>query len=396
MPAFSARELSRRVERLQGRLKELDVGLAVLSRNTDIYYYTGTMQPLYLIVPALGEPFVLARKALERISREAPQVDLETFSGSKDLSAIVERRGLSNCARIAFPLDGVAYSTVTRMQQLFGGAEAVDISWDIRTLRAVKSEAEIAIQREAAGIMAEMPELIQSNFRPGITELELSANLERHLRLKGHVGLLRCRREGIEMAGCGVCAAGANSLAGTKFDGICAGPGIAPATPYGATLDPIPKNSPVIVDFGVCYQGYHVDQTRMFSWGPPPDEGLAAYNAMVRIEEALFAVLKPGTPWEDIYDLSLDLASKAGYSEVFMGVGPEKVRFVGHGVGLELDEPPFLAPKMREPLEARMVLAIEPKVAIPELGVIGVEDTVVVLDDGAQWLTTAEKEFMVL
>lgn len=395
MPDFTIAELTERMRRLQRHLAGKDIGLAVLTQNSDLYYYTGSVQPLYLLVPADGEPLVLARKAITRIREEITHIRSEAFAGTKDLTAILDMYGPSRSKRIGLTLDIVSYATVTRLMRLFPNAEVADISWDIPMLRAVKSEAEIAVQARAGGVMARVPEIVREAFRPGMTELELSAALEHYLRLSGH-GIIRFRREGIEVALFGVLSAGENSLAGTKFDGISAGVGVSPAAPYGANRDPIPQGVPVLIDFGFNLDGYHVDQTRMLSWGEPSDEVLNAFDAMLRVQEAIIGSLKPGTPWEDVYNMAVDLASDLGYADTFMGFGTERVKFVGHGLGIELSEPPYLAPKMSDPLEAGMVIAIEPKVALPGVGVVGNEDTVVVADSGARVLTTCAPDFIVV
>jgi Xaa-Pro dipeptidase len=392
---FTIAELTERVRKLQRHLADKDIGLAVLTQNSDLYYYTGSVQPLYLLVPADGEPLVLARKAITRIQDEITHIRSEAFSGTKDLTAILDMYGPSRAERIGLTLDVVSYSTVTRLMRLFPNAEIADLSWDIRTLRAAKSDAEIAIQARAGEVMVRVPEIVREAFRPGMTEIELTAALEHYLRLSGH-GIIRFRREGIEAALFGVLSSGVNSLAGTKFDGISAGVGVSPAVPYGASSDPITHGAPVIIDFALVLSGYHVDQTRMLSWGEPSDEVLNAYDAMLRVEDAIIGALKPGKPWEDVYNMSVDMASDLGYAETFMGSGTERVKFVGHGVGLELDEPPYLAPGMAYPLEAGMVIALEPKVALPGIGVIGIEDTVAITDSGVRVLTTCAPDFIVV
>ena len=395
MVEFEYGEFQKRIVKLQNQLTEARVDLLVLNQNADLYYYTGSLQPLYLMVPQQGEAFVIARKALEQIAAEIPWLRLETFTSTSDLKGILNRYQLERVQRVGFTCDKTAYATVQRWQQLFNQAEVVDLSWDMRYLRMVKSEAEIGVQAKAGVIMAEMPQLVRERFRPGMTELDLSAVIEDYLRRHGHGGLVRCHREGIEM-NYGVCAAGLNMLAGTKFDGVCSGVGLSAAVPYGASDQPIAKNTPVILDFALNYRGYHLDQTRMFSWGEPDAAVYDAYQAMVRIEKALCLSLIPGKPWSAIYDQALELVIAAGYEQEFMGIGEEKVRFVGHGVGLELDEPPLLAPRMDYQLSAGMVLALEPKVTLPEIGVIGIEDTVVVTESGYRLLTTASSEFIVI
>lgn len=395
MAAFKPAEFQERIHRLQEKMRAKDVDLVILSRNSDLYYYTGSVQPLYFILPATGEGIVLARKAIERIAAEASHLKLEVFNNTKDLMAILKSHGFDKVARVGFTLDSISYVSVQRWGQLIPEAEIVNFSWEIRSLRLVKSEAEIAIQAKAGEIMARIPEVVKSGFRPGMTELELSAVIEKYLREKGHTGLVRCYREGIEM-GLGVCSAGANSLVGTKFDGVCAGVGTSAAVSYGGGWERISKGTPVTLDYAFNLDGYHIDQTRMFCWGEPSEAIMKAYQRMCQIEGQIFEILKPGITWEKAYQLAVRLADEFGYSAEFMGLGADKVRFVGHGIGLELDEPPFIASGMEQLLEENMVVAIEPKVALAGVGVVGIEDTVVIKGSGIQLITNCSKEMILI
>lgn len=395
MDSFAPSELKGRINKLQQHLIMQGIDLAVLNVNSDLYYYCGSIEPLYLIIPAEGQTVLLARKALQRIRDEVPHIKLEPFSGTKDLVRIINEYGYSGVRKLGMTLDTTAYSTVQRWQKLFEGAELIDLSWDIRALRMVKSEAEIAIQARAGAIMAGVPDLVKKSFHPGITELQLSAIVENYFRLNHHGVVVRCRREGIEM-GFGVCSSGVNTLAGAKFDGICAGVGIATAVPYGANDDSIQRGVPILLDYAFNLEGYHMDQTRMFCWGEPAPEVRRAYDAMIQVEERVISLLKPGILWSDIFGEALKLAAELGYEKEFMGLGPEKVKFVGHGIGLELDEPPYLAPKNDYPLEAGMVVAVEPKVSLPGTGVVGIEDTLVIRPETPEFLTTVSRKFFII
>ena len=391
---FTDNELNTRISALQAYLASKQIDVAIISENSDIFYYAGSVQPLYVVVPAVGKPFALARKAITRISAEIEHMDIEPFAGGKDLAAIFSRHGLSGSQRIALTLDTISYASATRLQKLFPQGTIEDIAWDLRMLRVAKSESEIAIQRRAGEIMAKVPEIAKASLEPGMTELELSALVESYFRLNGHGVIVRCRREGVEAIPFGVCSSGVNSLAGTKFEGICAGTGLSAGTPYGASGDPIPEGAPIILDFAFNLDGYIIDQTRMACIGEPSSEIMRAYDSMVKIEEDIIAMLRPGTVWEDIYIRSVDMANEMGYADTFMGTGTERVKFVGHGVGTELDEPPYLAPDMKYELASGMVIAIEPKVALPGIGVVGIEDTLVVRDSGAEYITKASKDFI--
>ena len=392
---FTPAEYRERIKRLQNGLKAKRVDLAIISRNSDLYYYTGSAQPLYFVIPADGPGLVLARKAIRRIQTEAEHLNVEAFNSTKDLLALIKRYQWDQAERVGFTLDNISYASVQRWRQLILGADVVDVSWEIISLRLVKSEAELRIQARAGEIMAGLPEVVKSGFRPGMSELELSAVIEKYMREMGHTGLVRCRREGIEM-GLGVCSAGLNSLTGTKFDGVCAGIGTSKAVSFGAGWAPIPPGAPVTLDYAFNLDGYHVDQTRMFCWGEPMDEISKAYQRMIAIEESILDTLQPGAAWENAYRRAEQLAVEYGYTEEFMGLGAEKVRFVGHGIGLELDEPPFIAPKMEQMLEENMVVAVEPKVALAGIGVVGIEDTVIIKQAGPELLTPCSKEIILV
>jgi Xaa-Pro dipeptidase len=394
MSTFTSQEYNTRILSLQKLLQEKGIEAAVFNHRAELYYYSGSVLPLYCVIPAQGQSFLLARKGSSRILSESTHMPLELFSGSKDLAAIWKKYGLAAVKKIGFILDLSSYSSVSRMLQLSEGSEPVDISWDVRTLRMVKSDAEIVIQKKASEIISKIPEIIQARFKPGMTELELSAHIEFFLRMNGGE-LLNSKQEGLVLA-YGVCSAGLQSLAPNKFDGICSGTGISPALPFGGSDAHIPPQSAIIVDYGFVLNGYHVDMTRMFSHGQPPAEALKAQKVMLEIEYAVLDAIKPGATWESVWDVSLSIARSSGYEEYYMGYGPEKVRFVGHGLGLHLDEPPFLAPKMPYEIKENMVIAIEPKVSLPGIGVVGIEDTVLVTSDGATILTDCPQNFYIL
>ncbi len=391
-----AADFPRRLAALRGMLTAQGLDLAVFTYNTDILYYAGSIQPLYLFVPAAGEPFLLTRKAATRIRDEVHHLPLFEFTGTKELRAILTARGVSSVARLGMTLDTAAYATVERLREVLGNPALTDIAWETRTLRMVKEPAEVAVFRRAAAVMAELPVWVHALMRPGISELAFSADLECEMRRRGHGSLIRCRREGVEMAAYGVCSGGVNTLAGTKFDGICGGTGLSAAAPFGAAETLLAPGIPFVLDFAFVLDGYHLDQTRMACLGAPSPEVTRAYDAMVAVQAAIFAALRPGALWETIYADAVALAGDLGYADTFMGAGSERVRFVGHGVGIELDEPPFLAPRMPYPLEAGMTLAIEPKVALPNIGVVGIEDTILITPDGIERLTTCAPEFIVV
>jgi Xaa-Pro aminopeptidase len=179
------------------------------------------------------------------------------------------------------------------------------------------------------------------------------------------------------------------------------GYGVGPWAPYGASRRPIRRGEPVFIDYTGEWGGYIADQTRMLSIGPLSQFWQDGYIGMVDVEAYVAANARPGMTSGELFSLAEARAGHLGYAEYFMGP-PEsespgqKVPFVGHGVGLELDEWPPLQRGTDAVLQAGMVLALEPKLIYPNRGAIGIEDTYVLTDQGLSPLTISSPQIFVV
>jgi Xaa-Pro aminopeptidase len=173
------------------------------------------------------------------------------------------------------------------------------------------------------------------------------------------------------------------------------GTGASPAVAQGPGFKTIQRHEPVLVDYVFAYNGYLSDHARIFSLGSLPEELMDAHAAMLEIEQMIKKLAKPGAKSGEIYKRALEKTKALGYADHFMGVGPERIRFVGHGIGLEVDEFPFLAAGQQLELQAGMTIALEPKLIFPGKGVVGIENTHVVTDDGLDQLGQFPAEVLV-
>ena len=164
----------------------------------------------------------------------------------------------------------------------------------------------------------------------------------------------------------------------------------------GPGFKTIKRNQPILVDYVFVYNGYLADHTRIFTIEGLPETLMAAHDAMLGVQKIVKKEAKPGIEAGKLYDMAFEYAKALGYEDHFMGIGPERVRFVGHGIGLELDEYPVLAEGQELPLQAGMVVALEPKLIFPGEGVVGIENTHVVTDTGLEQLTTFPDEVVIL
>jgi Xaa-Pro aminopeptidase len=232
-------------------------------------------------------------------------------------------------------------------------------------------------------------------LREGISEVELAGHLEAVARRLGHQGIVRMRLWNNELF-YGHLMAGAGAAVPSYLSSPTGGTGLSPAVAQGSSQRPIQRHEPVLMDYVFALDGYLVDQTRIFAIGGLPDELVAGHKAMLEVQQALRVAAKPSATGGELYDLAVGLATELGYGRHFMGQGDERIPFVGHGVGLELDEYPFLAKGQNMPLEKGMVIALEPKLIYPGLGVVGIENTHLVTDDGLEPLTVSEEDIVVV
>jgi Xaa-Pro aminopeptidase len=379
-----------RVLRLQGMLKSKSIQAALFILPIDVYYFAGTRQNAILWIPAEGEPLLLVRKSLSRARAESPIADIRQFPSSKEFASLFSEDQI--CIGMTF--DAVPVQQHTFYTRALPGRSFVDISMMLRELRSVKSPFELEQLRLSAGKLASVFAEVPTFLKAGMRELDLSAEMEYRLRKAGHEGYVRMRAFNQELFfGLAVSSGGLN---GGFFDGPVTGKGLSSASPHGASCDEILVNQPILLDFGGVFNGYISDMTRMFVIGTLDVELQRAFDVAIEIQEMVRQAMKPGAICEELFLKAASLAENAGLGSCFMGMPGEQAKFVGHGVGLELDELPVLAKGFTVPLQAGQVIAVEPKFVIPGKGVIGIENTFVVTEDGGQRLSDLPDEIMFL
>jgi Xaa-Pro aminopeptidase len=377
-----------RVARLQRTLGERGLEGALLLHAVDVLYLTGTRQNAALWVPARGAPALLVRKSLARARRESAVADVRPFPPSRELAAALGARGA-----VGTPFDALPVATLEWWRRQLPGVEWADLSAPLREQRAVKSPAELAALREGgarlAAVLGEVPRLL----RAGMTELELAAEVEARLRRAGNEGNTRLRAFNAEFSG-GLAVAGESAAEPGMFDGPVVGRGLGPAYPVGASARPIGAGEPVLVDYTLVHGGYVVDATRTAVIGALAPHLARALDVAREIHDEVARLLRPGTPAVEPWERARAIAERAGLGDRFMGPPGDQARFVGHGVGLELDELPVLAAGAKGRLEAGNVVAVEPKFVFPGEGAVGVENTFAVTAAGGEKLTTLADDLL--
>ena len=389
-------EITDRLGKLQAAMQESDMGGAFIAQNADLYYFTGTIQSGSLYVPAAGEPVYFVRKDLARARRESPLTRIEGMEAMRDLPSALRRHGYFEPKTIAFEWDVLPVSLYQRYKKAFADSKHVDLSPVLRRLRCIKSTFEIEQMRKACTQADSVYRHAREIIRANMTDLELAAELERCARLQGHPGIIRMRSFNGEMVFAHVFS-GPDSATPAYLDTPLGGVGLHPSFGQGASLRRIQPHEPVIVDTGSSVNGYLADQTRVFCIGGLPDPAARAFDDMLAVQQRMKEIVRPGVVWSEAYSACLALALEQGHADRFMGVRGAQARFIGHGLGLEIDESPLIAPGFDEQcFEVGMTFAFEPKAVFEGVGAVGIENTFVIRDHGVEALTYSDEALVVL
>jgi Xaa-Pro aminopeptidase len=389
-----AAELAARIAGLQAALTAQELDAALLQQNADLFYFAGTVQQSMLYVPAEGEATLFVRKVAERARQESALGAIVALASPKDLPALVTARYGRLPARLGLELDVLPVTYFRRLEKLFPEAAFEDVGRTIVRQRAVKSAWEIERIAVAAAVADEVAGLIPGLLAEGLTEVEFAGRVEAEARRLGHEGYIRMRGFNQEMF-YGQLLTGVSGCVPSYLDTPLAGTGLSPSVAQGAGFRRIGRGEPVVFDFVPVRDGYMADFTRMYALGPVDAGLLRVHDAALRVQEAATAAARPGVPCRAVWEAAKAAAADAGLAGGFMGRGAGQVPYVGHGIGIELDELPVLTGSDLE-LEAGMVFALEPKFVLPGVGAVGIENTWAVTAGGVERLTHAPDVFTVV
>ena len=389
-------ELEQRISRLQALMVQQGIDGAVLLQNADLFYFTGSIQQGVCYIPAAGEPLYLVRKDFGRARMESGLLRIAPLSSMRDVAGLLKEHGIDLPQKVGMELDVLPVALFNRWHKVFGGGETCDISPLVRTVRAIKTDYEIAIMKDCGLLMDKIYQRAKEVIRVGKSDLEVAAELECLARKEGHQGITRFRGFNSELF-YGHVFSGADGAVPAYLDAPLGGLGLNPSVGQGASYKKIAANEPIIVDFIAAFDGYMVDMTRTFVVGKLPERLEKAYNDMRLVQQRLAEVARPGVAWGEVYQQCHDLAVSLGYKDQFMGNSGSQVSFIGHGIGVEVDEYPFIARGFKDQvLEEKMCFAFEPKAVFAGEGAVGIENTFWVEADGLRRLTYSDEQLVEL
>lgn len=387
-------EILQRIECLQSLLVREGLDGALIFQNVDLYYYAGTIQSSILFIPSEGRPVLMVQKNQTRARAETClDTVVPLAKGRGSMAEVLGDCGYELKGRIGLELDVIPAALYIWLSGRFERCRWEDVSSLIRRQRMCKSAYEVERVRRAARILDEGFRTLCRVIREGMTELEVDGRMALIARRLGHMGILRMRGWNQEMTHAHVLSGGSGAMS-SFLNSAHAGEGTTPAMAQGAGFRRLGRNEPIGIDYAVGVDGYVGDQFRTFVIGCLPARLQAAHDLSFDIHRRFEDMAGPGVNCADLYAMALNEAERAGLGAYFMGHGEGRVHFIGHGIGLEIDEFPIVAPGFRKPLEPGMVLALEPKFVFPGEGVVGIEDDYLVTESGVERITLTDQTVM--
>jgi Xaa-Pro aminopeptidase len=379
-------ELDTRMIRFRQQLNFIhpDWEFVAIFSKLNIYYFTGTMQEGMLLIQKNEEAVYWVRRSYDKAVDESLFKLIKPMDSFRDAAKYFSKLPHTVFTETEF----LPLAMFQRFQKHFPFKDVKPVDNLIAKLRSVKSNYELSLMTESGRIhKLVLEDQVPHLLKRGITEVDFALELYSVLVKEGHQGLVRFGMFDTEMV-LGHIAFGENSLIPTSFNGPGGNDGICPAVPFlGNRNRKLTKGDLVFVDIGCGVNGYHTDKTMTYMFGTKlPSQAIEIHEQCVTIQNKIAGMLKPGSVPSEIYNSVIDNLPD-GFLTNFMGYGNRQVKFLGHGIGLTIDEIPVLAQGFDDPIEQGMVFAVEPKKGINGVGMVGIENTFLVTPEGGKCIT---------
>lgn len=382
-------ELCIRRDALQKEMQHSNADGCLVCINVNLYYLTDNIFSGYYYLPATGDPFIFVRRPVGMTGEHVFYI-----RKPEQIAEILLQHGFSLPRQLMLELDELPYNEVIRLQTIFQTEKLLNCTAAIRKIRSVKSAYEIELLRYSGKIHADCYAEIPGLYKSGMTDIDLSIEIERMFRKKGATGQFRVFGQSMELF-MGSVITGDNADNPSPYDFAMGGSGTHKSMPIGPDGTIISEGHAIMVDMGGTFTGYISDMSRIFSLGKISELSYKAHQVSIEIIRKIEAIAKPGVAASSLYHLAYENVEKNNLEKYFMGY-TQQAGFVGHGIGIQINESPVLAPRSRDILQVGHVFALEPKFVIPGTGAVGVENSYVMHDSGLENLTVLDENIIEL
>lgn len=383
------KELQQRLKKLQQAIRDAQADGCIIHTSVNLYYLTRCIFDGYFYVHADEKPVLFVKRPAE-IQGER----VEYIRKPEQMPDVLQKYNIVPPQTLLIESDLMPYSSALRLKATFHNAELKNASSLMRQIRSVKSTYELNEMRACAAIHAKIYEEIPRIYRKGMRDIDLQIELEYLMRKEGSMGIFRSFGENMDIF-MGSVLAGDNAQEASPFDFSMGGKGLSPYLPIGASGVLLKEGMTVMIDMAGNYKPYQSDMTRTFAVGSVSPEVRKIHQVSIDILHEIEKTAKPGTLCADLYILAETKVRQHGLEKYFMGT-KQQAKFIGHGVGLEINEPPVLTARSKEALQAGMSIAIEPKFVLPGVGPLGIENTYIVTATELEKITVCEEALISL
>ena len=382
-------ELELKWRRIQQAMRQEEADGCLLTMNMNLYYVSGQVFNGYFYLPAEGRPYWFVKRLTipetnqVHVIRKPEQIP-DFF---RDLNLAMPRK-------LLLEADELSYNEYIRLQHVFRAEATGNASALIRRIRMIKTPWEIEQMRISARKHEAVYREIPACYRPGMRDIELQIEIEKRMRVYGSLGYFRAFGSNMDIF-MGSLLAGENAGEPSPFDFALGGTGMHASGPLGANGTLLREGTTVMADMSGNYTAYQTDMTRVFSIGKLPDRAYRVHRVALEIQARMERTAKPGVPCAELYRDALAMAGQEGLEDCFMGTRFQ-AKFVGHGVGLEINELPVLTTRSKDILQPGMTFAFEPKFVLAGIGAVGIENTFLVTDSGVEKMTLLDENIIEL
>ena len=376
-------------DRIQQAMQKMNADGCLLTVDVNLYYTTGRIYSGYFYLPAEGAPWFFVKRPNGLTGDQ-----VEYIRKPEQMAELFAAHGLKMPEKLLLEADELTYNDYMRLQAIFNPKETANATALMRNLRQIKTPHEIEMFRISAERHAKTYAEIPECFRPGMTDLEFQYEIERRMRKNGSIGIFRAFGANMDIF-MGSILAGDNAESPSPFDFALGGGGMDASCPLGANGTVLKDGTAIMVDMAGNYTAYMTDMTRVFSVGRLTDLAYRAHQTALLIQSEIENIARPGTPCAELYNIAAKITENEGLGAYFMGT-LQQAKFVGHGIGIQINELPVLTPRSKELLEPNMVFALEPKYVIPGVGAVGIENSFLVTETGLEKITQFKEDIIQL
>ena len=376
-------------DRIQQAMQKMNADGCLLTVDVNLYYTTGRIYSGYFYLPAEGAPWFFVKRPNGLTGDQ-----VEYIRKPEQMAELFAAHGLKMPEKLLLEADELTYNDYMRLQAIFNPKETANATALMRNLRQIKTPHEIEMFRISAERHAKTYAEIPECFRPGMTDLEFQYEIERRMRKNGSIGIFRAFGANMDIF-MGSILAGDNAESPSPFDFALGGGGMDASCPLGANGTVLKDGTAIMVDMAGNYTAYMTDMTRVFSVGRLTDLAYRAHQTALLIQSEIENIARPGTPCAELYNIAAKITENEGLGAYFMGA-LQQAKFVGHGIGIQINELPVLTPRSKELLEPNMVFALEPKYVIPGVGAVGIENSFLVTETGLEKITQFKEDIIQL